>query len=119
MCLAEGMGDDALALAFEVLVEACRKAGNVPAARAASERTIAGARRIGSAERLYFALRDAADVALDEQDADRAHVLIEEAQPHAEAIDRSRGTTLLRDDIQRLRKRLAEIEGAGREGKEG
>jgi hypothetical protein len=71
---------------------------------------MAGARRLGSGYRLYYALRSAADVALDERDAARARALIDEAQPHAEAIDRSRGTTELRDDLQRRRDRLTEIE---------
>jgi tetratricopeptide (TPR) repeat protein len=111
--LAEGMGDEALATPLEVLIEACRASGDLPAAREASERKLQGARRLGSVVRLYFALRRAGDVALDEKDAARARALIDEAEPHAEALDRQRGRTMFTDEIQRYRARLAELGPAG------
>jgi tetratricopeptide (TPR) repeat protein len=107
--LAEGMGDEALTAALEVFIWACRAAGDLAAAREAVERMLQGARRLGSTIRLYYALRNAADVALDEKDATRARTLIDEAEPHAEALDRQRGSTMFRDEIQRRRARLAEL----------
>lgn len=105
--LAESMGNDSLVAALDVLVPACRRAGDLPAARSAAERMLAGARRIGTSSRLYFALGNAADVALDEQDTARALALLDEAEPHAEAMDRSRGRTIYRDDLRARRARLA------------
>ena len=108
--LSEGMGDNALAPPLAALVAACLAEGDLPAARAAAERSLQGARRLGDAYRLYFALRNAADVALDEKDAARARAFVDEAEPHAEALDRQRGSTTFRGDIQRLRERLAKPE---------
>ncbi len=107
--LAESMGDDNLGGALDVLISACRYAGDLPAARSAAERMLAGARRIGSSNRLYYALRSVIDVALDEQDTARAVALLDEAVPHAEAMDRSRGRTIYRDDLRARRDRLAEL----------
>ncbi len=97
--LAEGMGDDALHPALGALIAACLAQPDLPAARAASDRMLEGARRLGSGYHLYFALREAARVALAEKDAARARVLLGEARPYAEAFDRSRSRTNLRDEI--------------------
>jgi hypothetical protein len=97
---------------LEALIEACRAAGDLPAAGDAAERKLQGARRLGSADRLYFALRSAANVALDEKDAVRARALLDEAEPHAEALDRQRGLTEEQDAIQTRRARLAKLDPA-------
>ncbi len=108
--LAEGMGDDCLAPVLEVLTDACLAAGDVEAARSAADRRLAGVRRHGSTSRLYFALLSAAVVAIAQHDAPGARALLDEAQPHAEAIDRSNGRTNLGAEVKRLRARLAKLD---------
>jgi tetratricopeptide (TPR) repeat protein len=104
--LAAGMGDNVLDDAFASLIQAHRAAGDLPAARAAADRRLDGARRLGSCLCLYAALRSAAEVALDERDAARAGPLLDEAEPLAEALDRQRGGTAIRDEIAQRRHRL-------------
>lgn len=101
--LAEGMGDESLQPALDVLINACLAQPDLPAARAAAARMLEGARRLGSGYRLYFALRAAAKVALAENDAPRARALLAEAQPYAEALDRSRTGTSFTDELARYR----------------
>ncbi|WP_236644684.1 hypothetical protein [Sorangium cellulosum] len=106
--LAEGMGDDNLAPALEVLVDAHIAAEDWPSARSAADRMLERARRLRNENRLYFALRAAADVVLGAGDTGRARALLDEAAPLAEALDRQRGgTTGFRDEIEARRKRLA------------
>lgn len=100
--LAEAMGDNVLQPALGALIDACLAQPDLPAARAASDRMLEGARRLDSGYRLYFALRNAAEVALAEKDAARGRVLLGEARPYAEAFDRSRTGTVFRDEIARL-----------------
>lgn len=101
--LAEGMGDDNLQPALTALIESCLAQKDLAAARVASDHQLEGARRLGSGIRLYFALRDAARVALAEKDAPRTLGLLGEALPCAEALDRSHTGTGFRDEIARYR----------------
>ena len=108
--LAEEMGDEALGPALEVLVAACRAAEDLPAARRAAEQRVKGARRVGIDYDLYFALRGATDVALDEGRTAEAHALLEEAAPLAELLDQQSGLNEKRAEIAQRRERLARME---------
>jgi hypothetical protein len=103
--LAEGMGDDALCTALGVLLDAQRAAADRGAAERTSERRLAAARRT-SDYRLYFALRDAADVALDGGDGETARRHLDEAEPLAQALDRQRGVATVVGEIAARRRRL-------------
>jgi len=107
--LAEGMGDDVLCIALGVLVDACRAADDVEAAVRASERYLDAARRVGG-QRPYFALRDAADVALDRGDVEAARRHLDEAAPIAAAFDRQAGVETWANDLAERQRRLAEVE---------
>lgn len=108
--LAELMGDNALSLALEALTDACLALDDVTAARAASERHVEVTRRLGVVERLFSAFARAAQVALAEKDAARAHTFLAEAQPHAEALDRARHRNVYRAELDKLRARLTALE---------
>jgi len=108
--LAEGMGDEQLTTALAALTEACRAAGDRVGARRAAERHVACARRTGSDYGLYFALRDAADVALDEGQAVEARALLDEVGPLADLLDRQSGLTTVQAEIAQRRERLAQLE---------
>lgn len=110
VALAEGLGDDSLCGALEALVAACRADSALDVAGAAADRHLALARRLGSDHRLYFALRDAADVALDRGDAATARAHIAEARPLAAAMDRDNGTTEEQDALDACAARLAALE---------
>ncbi len=109
MRLAESMGEDAICPALETLVAVCRRAGDFAAAKEAVDRYLGIARRV-SDFRLYFALRDAADVALDLGDTRAARAYLDEAAPLAVAFDRQCEVTANSDDLERRRKRLVELE---------
>ena len=117
MRLAEGMGDDALGPALEVLIAACRAAADLAAARLAAERYVKTARRAGTDYGLYFALNGAADVALDAGRAGDACALLDEAAPLAELLDRQSGLNEKRAKIARQRERLAQIEAQAMSGR--
>jgi tetratricopeptide (TPR) repeat protein len=110
--LAEGMGDDVIGLGLEVLIETCRADGDLAGARRAADRYVKTARRTRSEYGLYFALRDAADVALDEGDAASARALLDEAAPLAALLDRQSGLQENGNYIANRRERLARLDGA-------
>jgi hypothetical protein len=56
---------------------------------------------------LYFALRDAADVALDEGDVTGTEALLAELEPYARALDESRGVTTFATEVAQRRQRMA------------
>ncbi len=91
--IAEGLGDDALCLALELRVEACRQGGDRDGARHAVEQYLQSARRLGSKYRLYFALRTVTDMALDDEDRAQVTVLLAELEPLAQGMDRQTGTS--------------------------
>lgn len=112
VALAAGLGDDSLCAALDVLVAACRASGDLDTAHAAAGRMLALARRLACDERLYFALRDSADVAVDRGDAATARAALAEARPLAEAFDRDSGTVELADELGSLEDRLAALASA-------
>lgn len=99
MRLADAMGVQVLQPALDALIGACLVQDDLPAARAAANRMLEGARRLHSGYGVYFALRAAAKVALAEKDAASARTLLAEAEPHAEALDRSRNETGFTDEL--------------------
>jgi tetratricopeptide (TPR) repeat protein len=124
--LAEGMGDDSLCPSLELHLDACLAAPDLTAACKAAERYLTTAHRTGSNLRLYFALRDAAKVALAEAEAEparRAELLeqaraqLDEAEPIARLMDRSAGRDRSAREIAGHRKKLAELEGGDGEEK--
>ncbi len=104
--IAEGLGDDALCPALELRVAACRQGGDRDGARQAVEQYLRNARRLGSEYRLYYALRDGADVALDDGDRVQATVLLAELGPLAQAMDRRTGTSSYTQEFARRRTRF-------------
>lgn len=100
---AEEWGDELLSLALNACTDAYLAIEDVVEARKASDRAVECARRMRSSYRLYFALRNAAKVALAEHDAARAHALLDEAVPYAAAFDRVRNCSAQRDQISSLR----------------
>jgi tetratricopeptide (TPR) repeat protein len=109
--LASGMGDGAAAGPLEVLIEVCRSAGDLRAAQEVAECALQGARRLKNPHYLYHALRNAANVALDENDPVQARALLDEAEQCAEALDRQAARTVFRPEIQAGRARLAKLVG--------
>ena len=107
--LAESLGDDALCLSLEVLAAACRAAGDLDAAGEAASRYLAAARRVGGHDRPYYAVRIAADIALDRADLDTARVLIGELDEHAAALDAAAGNSVFTQDSAQRRGRLATL----------
>ncbi|MCP4664377.1 MAG: tetratricopeptide repeat protein [bacterium] len=113
--LAEGMGDEALCGALDTLVAACRAAGDLDAAAQAADRHLEAARRI-PASRLYGALMNATDVALDRGDAAAASRHLDEAAPIAEALDRQAEVETRANAMARRRRRLAKLASEGAPG---
>lgn len=110
MRIAEPMGDSALSRALTDLIDACLAQGDIPAARATSDRHVELATRHGVTDQLFFALGRAAQVALAEGDPVRARTFLTEAQPHADALDRSRNRNAYNAELDGLRAQLAELE---------
>lgn len=113
--LAEEMGDDALCPALGTLIAACRAADDLDAAARAADRYLEAARNVSDI-RLYYALQDAADVALDLGDASAARRYLDEAAPHAEALDRQREVETFANYMTTQRRRLAELVGESGDG---
>lgn len=108
--LAEPMGDEALSGALEDLTNSCLALGDLPAARAASDRHTDLARNLGGPINLLAAYYCAAKVALAERDAPRARAHLAEAQPHAEALDRARNRNFYRAMLDTLRTQLEALD---------
>ena len=102
---AEGLGSNILCSALHCLVAAHRRAGDRAAARAAATRHLGLARSLGTSD-LYYAVRDAADVALDDGDRSEAETLLAELEPYARALDESRGVTTFASALAQQRQRL-------------
>ncbi len=117
VALAGPLGDDALCPSLDTLVGTCRATGDLDAAWKAATRHLAAANRIGGHYRLYYALRAAADVALDRAatnraDLDTAHDLLVDLEHHARALDAATDTTAYTTEAAERHRRLADI-GAG------
>jgi tetratricopeptide (TPR) repeat protein len=108
--LAEPLGDDALCLALAALVGACRAGGDLDGAQWAAARGLDAAGRVGGHYRLYFATRDAVDVALDRGDADTARRLLADLDAHAAAMDAQTGTDACGRETAQRRSRLAQLD---------
>lgn len=107
--LAAGLGESALAPVLATFIDVTLTEKDLPSARTASNWMLETARNTGGSYPLYFALRQAARVALAEKDGPRARALVAEAAPLAEAIDRSRGRKTLRDELARYRAEADEL----------
>jgi tetratricopeptide (TPR) repeat protein len=103
---AEPLGDNPLTPALEVLVAAQRAVGDLDAAWHTATRHLQTARRIGTHHRLYYALRDAVDIAIDRADHPTAHTLLTELDHHATALDTDTATTTHTTETTRQRQRL-------------
>lgn len=84
--------------------------GDLPAAEQAAARHLEAAQRIGGHHRSFYAVRDVLDVALDRGDRDIAQRLLEELDEHAAALDATVGDTTFRNEVERRRARLTELE---------
>lgn len=104
--LATAMGWEVLCPALSLLADAQVGCGDLDMAAATADRFLEAARNTGSENRLYFALRQAADLATRRADHDRARALLAEARPLAERMDRSTGTQEHRAALQELSSKL-------------
>ena len=107
--LAESQGDGALCVSLDVLAEACRAAGDLAAAGEVASRYLAAARRVGGHDRPYYAVRIAADIALDRGDLDTVRALIGELDEHATALDAATGNSVFAWEAAQRRGRLAAL----------
>jgi tetratricopeptide (TPR) repeat protein len=107
---AEPLGDESLSSALEVTVAVHRAAGDLDAAAAAAGRLLQTARRLGGHHNLYFAVRAAADVALDRGDLDQARELIAELGDHAQALAAADATAVWAGELAQRRQRLTQAE---------
>ena len=103
------LGDSALCDALAVRVRIYRHEGQFAEARATVERQLQAAERTGSDYYRYFAVRDAADVALDVGDRQSAGGYLDELEPLARNMDRSRGKTTFARQLSERRTRLAAL----------
>ena len=103
---AMALGASALCDALAARVRILRHEGLLDEARATVERQLQAAERTGSDYYRYFAVRDAADVALDTGDSAGARAHFEALEPLASAMDRSRGGTTFAGQLAERRARL-------------
>lgn len=104
---AMSLGDSALCDALAVRVRVHRLEGEYTEASAAVVRQLQAAERTGSDYYRYFAVRDAADVAMDLGDTDDARRHLDALAPLAAAMDRSRGGTTFAEQLAECRARQA------------
>jgi tetratricopeptide (TPR) repeat protein len=103
---AEALGDAPLLPALEALVAAHRAAGDLDTAAATATRHLDTARRIGTHYRLFYALCNAVDIALDQGHTDTARSLLTELDQHATALDNDANTTTYTTETARRHQRL-------------
>lgn len=106
------LGDSALCDALAVLVRVHRQAGALDEALDVVARQTQAAERTGNDYYRYFAIRDAADVALDRRALQRAKTLLDALLPLAAAMDRSRGGTTFALQLAARQRRLHEDDDA-------
>lgn len=104
---AMSLGDSALCDALAVRVRVYRHEGQLSEARTTVQQQLAAAERSGSNYYRYFAVRDAADVAMDLADWEKAREYLDTLAPLATAMDRSRGGTTFAEQLTDRRARLA------------
>jgi len=107
--LAEPLGDDALGTSLGLLAEASRADGDLDAAWQAAIRYLDAAGRVGGHLRPYYAVREAADIALDREDLAAVDQLLGELYEHATALDTTTGTTTYTGETARRHQRLAAL----------
>ena len=108
--LAEPLGDDALCMALDVLVEACLGGGDLDAAWQAATRYREAAGRVGGHDRPYFAVWAALDVALDRGDLAAAGELLAELDRHATVLDADAGGNRFAQVVAQQRQRLDHLQ---------
>ena len=104
--LAEPLGDEPALPTLAAQIAVHRATGDLEAAAQAAARSLDAARRIGTHYRLFYALFDAVDVALDRGDHSTAATLLEELDRHATALDADTSGTAYRDEAADLRAHL-------------
>jgi len=107
---AEPLGDDSLFDALATAVAVHRAEGDLDAAAAAAGRLLEVARRLGGHYNLYFAVRDAVDVALDQGILAQARELLAELGEHADALAAADATTTWAGELAERRERLTQAE---------
>jgi tetratricopeptide (TPR) repeat protein len=107
---AEPLGDDSLRTALDVAIAVHRAEGDLDASAAAAGRLLETARRLGGHYNLYFAVRAAADVALDRGDLDHARELLGELEEHSEALAAADATPVWARELEQRRQRFSEAE---------
>jgi len=110
--LAEPLGDNLLCGALEVLVAVQRTAGDLDTAAVTATRYLETAGRVGGSHQLYFAVRQAVEVALDRGDLDTGERLLTDLDAHAAALDATTGATNRADVATKLRARLTRLRQA-------
>jgi tetratricopeptide (TPR) repeat protein len=114
--LADTLGDVALRTALEVLAAACRAGGDLDSAWQAATRYLDISHRLGGHYMLYYATRDALDIALDRRDQASVDQLLTELAPHASALDTDTNNTTFADEVTQRRHLSIEIEAVERSG---
>jgi len=107
---AEPLGDDSLFDALATAVAVHRAEGDLDAAAVAAGRLLEVARRLGGHYKLYFAVRDVVDVALDQGDLGQARELLAELGEHADALAAADATTTWAGELASRRERLSQAE---------
>ena len=88
----------------------CRATHDLDGAWQAATRHLEAARRVGGHYSLYYAVRDAVDVALDRADLEAARRLLADLDTHAAAIDATAATTTHNDETAQRHHRLTELD---------
>jgi tetratricopeptide (TPR) repeat protein len=104
--IAEALGGNALNTALEVLAAAHQAAGDLETAWQVANRLLHVARGINVPVRLYYALRQAVDIAIHRADQGTAHILLDELDQHARALDKDSARGRFANDVATRRKRL-------------
>ena len=105
---AESHGGASLLAQLSGLVAAYRAAGELDAAKEAATRKLEIARRIGTHYRMYYALSDAVNIALDRGDHATATALLDELEQHAAALDTDRQSIFYSNQTAQQRDRLTD-----------
>ncbi|WP_127500203.1 tetratricopeptide repeat protein [Actinoplanes solisilvae] len=103
------LGDEALRLPLHALVAAQRALGDLDAATATAARYVDCAHRLNSTYVLFFALRSAADVALDRHDVTTARDLLAGLELQASVLDDANGHTRRSAEVAKRRHRLSTL----------
>lgn len=108
--IAEFLGDRDMLRSLSPLIAAHRALKNYDDAWLAVGRSLELAERLGGHRKLFNALLDAADVALDRRDFASARTFIDQLGPHAAALDIDTATTNRARKVGERRRRLEELE---------